>query len=183
MFWLCMFLQLWYWQCFQPDEWKGSHQHVVPTVNQLRIAKNARAIGFRGGSSWEWLQIGTQCELWALGDELKHICWSKLQDNVKIVWFEGIITCLCCCVMILVNLCHNGLSMMYAEVTHTRRPREPCNVSTLMFDANEKGWTNCFVGLNWSGDSNECLWDQNHIHWLGMCLTRRLRQGFESRAL
>ena len=24
-------LQVLYWLCFQPDEWKGSHQHVVPT--------------------------------------------------------------------------------------------------------------------------------------------------------
>ena len=123
MFWLHVFLQLWYWQCFHPDEWKGSDQHIVPTVNQLRMAKNARTIGFRGGSSREWLRIGTRCELCALGDELKHNYWSKLQDDVKIVWFEGIIICLCCCVMILVNLCHNGLSMMYVEVTHTRRPR------------------------------------------------------------
>ena len=128
------FLQLWYWQCFQPDEWKGSDQHIVPTVNQLRMAKNARTIVFRGGSSREWLQIGTPCELCALGDELKHNYWSKLQDDVKIVWFEGIIICLCCCVMILVNLCYNGLSMMYVEVAHTKQPREPCNVPTLMFN-------------------------------------------------
>ena len=151
-------------------------------MKQLRMAKNARTIGFRGGSSWEWLQIGTRCELCALGDELKHNCWSKLQDDVKIVWFEGIIICLCCCDMILVNICHNGMSMMYVEVTHTRRPREPCNVSTLMFDANEK-IEQFFFGLNWSVDPNECLWDQNHIHWLGMCLTRRLCQWFELRAL
>ena len=122
----------------------------------------------------------------AIGDELKHNCWSKLQDDVAIVRFEGIIICcLCCCVMILVNLCHNGLSMMYAEATHTRWPREPCNVLTLMVGTNEKDWTICFVGLIWwsSVDPKECLWDQTHFYWLGMCLTRRLRQGCESRAL
>ena len=93
--------------------------------------------------------------------------------------------CLCRCVMILVNLCHNGLSIMYDEVTHTRWPREPCNVLTLMVGTNEEDWTICFVGLIWwsSVDPKECLWDQTHFYWLGMCLTRRLHQGCESRAL
>ena len=158
--------------------------------------------------SWRSLHgmSNARCELCILGDELKQMRWGKLQYDVAIVWFKkGIIICLYCCVMILVNLCHNGLSMMYAQVAHTRWPRETLWCVDFDYEMSVSDYCLQLIWLVWCLIPTRKIEQMVSLAWIGLCSycfsqrkvfepkplpidweyvwVRRLSQGFELRAL